>query len=53
VRRADRLRPLADRIIAPLGASDVRALVNAMNDYPDRETLWRLLREATTIRAAT
>jgi hypothetical protein len=51
--RADRLRPLADRIIAPLGASDVRALVNAMNDYPDRETLWRLLREATTIRAAT
>jgi len=52
-KRVDRLTPLVKRIVSASSENDLRAMFKALNDYSDRETLWRLLREATTIRAAT
>jgi hypothetical protein len=50
--RADRLRPLAHRIIASVG-SDLTEMLLALNDYHDRSSLCELLTEGATEIAAT
>lgn len=44
--RADRLRPLAGRIIATVGDKDLHALVTVLDNWRDIATLLRLLRES-------
>ena len=45
-RRADRLRPLVQRVAAAIGSNDIAAQVKALGDWSDRDTLKRLLGEA-------
>jgi hypothetical protein len=45
--RADRLRPLAHRIIVGVG-SDLAEMLRALNDYHDRSSLCELLTEGAT-----
>jgi hypothetical protein len=51
-KRADRLRPLAGRIIATMAGEDLRELVKALDDWRDIAPLLRLLSEsmATAVR---